>query len=162
MPPVAVGHLVPQPLQLFGSVCSLTHVPLQSVYPPLQAVPHVLLTHVGWEFAPPAGHALPHPLQLAGLSVVLTHVVPLQSVGAEPEQPLTHVVPLHTGTPAPALQTVPHAPQLGDTVMFVSHPSSGLPVQCAQPGAQSAFVKLHTPPAPHVTPPFTCGRFVQS
>jgi hypothetical protein len=81
----------------------------------------------------------------------------------EPEQLLTHAVPLHNiGTPASALQTFPHVPQLGDTVMFVSHPSSGLLVQCAQPGAQSAFVKVHTPAALHVTPPLTCGRFAQS
>lgn len=93
---------------------------------------------------------------------MLTHVVPSQSVGVDPEQPLTHAVPLHTGTPASALHTVPHAPQLGDTVMFVSHPLSGSLVQCAKPVAQSTFVKVHTPVALHVTPPVTFGRFAQS
>jgi hypothetical protein len=120
VPFVAPGHLVPQPLQLFGSVCSLTHAPLQSVNPPLQAVPHALLTHVGWEFAPPAGHALPHPSQLAGSSVVLTHVVPLHSVGVLPEHPLAQVVPLHVGV-LPE-QTMLQPPQLADVVVLVSHP----------------------------------------
>ncbi len=84
---------------------------------------------------------------------MLTHVVPLQSVGVPAEQPLTQLVPSHTGVPP--LQVTPQAPQFGEVAVLDSQPSSGFEVQCAQPCAQSAFVNVQTPPEPHVTLPAT-------
>jgi len=104
----------------------------QPLYPDaaLHAHPQALPLHVAVEFAGPEAHAWPHALQFCGSSVVLTHVLVLvQYVGVEPEQPLTHAVPLHTGVPPE--HVTPQAPQLGDVVVLVSQPSSGLLVQWA-------------------------------
>jgi hypothetical protein len=58
--------------------------------------------------------------------------------------------------------TLTQLPQLAARVMSVSQPSSALPVQWAQPGAQAKAEKEHCPEASHETAPATCGRTVQS
>jgi hypothetical protein len=123
-----LGHTLLQLWQLFGSVCSLTHVFPHWVYPMLQCQLHAEPEHWVVEFAGPAGHTSPQPLQFCASLVVLTHVSVLgQSVGVLPEQPLTQAVPLHTGVPPE--HVTPHPPQLGDVAVLVSHPLSGPPVQ---------------------------------
>jgi hypothetical protein len=160
-------HTWAQAPQLLGSFVRFSHAVGEPgghpVYPEpvLHPQPQALPLHEVVEFAGPAGQTLPQPLQFCGSSVVFTHVLVLvQYVGVDPEQPLTQLVPLHTGVPPE--QVTPHPPQLGDVAVLVSQPSSGPPVQWAQPGAQSALVKVQTPPVPQVTVPLTCGRFAQS
>jgi hypothetical protein len=125
---------LPHPPQFAGSVARLSHAvgafTGQPVYPVLQDQLHALLLHVGVESASPAAQTCPHALQFCGSLVVSTQVSLLvQRVGVGDMQPLTHEVPLHTGVP-PEHET-PQAPQLGDVVVLVSQPSSGLLVQCA-------------------------------
>jgi len=58
-------------------------------------------------------------------------------------------------------QAFPQLPQLDALVLFVSHPTSGLPVQCAYPGAHAPASNTQVP-AMHAIAPLTLGRFVQS
>jgi hypothetical protein len=84
--------------------------------------------------------------QSPGLLVVSTHV-PLQSMEADPEQPVAHeyVLPDAAQTGAVLGQTVPQAPQLTVFVMSVSHPSPGSPGQWSHPGAHDDAGKMHLP-----------------
>jgi hypothetical protein len=101
-------------------------------------------------------HWAPQAPQLFGSVCVSVHV-PVHRVSV-PVHPVTHVcvVAEHVGV---ALgQTMPQPPQLGDAAMFVSHPGSGSPAQCAHPAAHEETA--HVPPL-HCTPP-TFFRAVQS
>jgi hypothetical protein len=120
----------------------------------------MLPVHVGVELLGPAGQTLPHVLQFWGSLVVSEQVVPLQRVGLLPGQPLTHDVPSQTGVEP--LHLTLHAPQLGDWVVFASHPFDGAPSQLAHPGAHDDSGKLHIPAEEQVTAPLTFARFVQS
>ncbi len=83
--PAAHGvHDVPQ---LLTEVLS-AHVVEHWWNPELQAKVQALLTHSGCPFAT-LGQTLPQPLQFCG-SLVLSTQVPLQSVGFDDGQPLTH------------------------------------------------------------------------
>lgn len=114
---------------------------------------HVPPPHVGCACAT-AGQVWPHPPQLFGSVDCVTHA-PLQG-GAIPGHMLTHEKLVadaeHWGVVAG--HTAPHAPQFAGFVMSVSHPSSGLPAQCDQPGAHDERGTEHLP-ALHVTAPLT-------
>lgn len=99
MPPAhPAGHVIPQPPQLRGSVCSLTHELLHDVKP----VEHVHVPAVQTEFAV---HTLPHVPQLL-LSLVFSTQMP--GVGQYSPGEQTHVLPVHEEV---AGQTVVHPPQ---------------------------------------------------
>jgi len=98
-------------------------------------------------------------LQFCGSVVLLVQVEPHRS-GVPPEHPVAHAVPLHTGIEEPHVTL--QAPQLGDWVVSVSHPLSGLPSQSAHPDSQDVIGKEHMPDAAHDVGPLTCGRFAQS
>ena len=95
-------HDVPQPPQLFGSVCSFTHTPLQTLSP----VGH---THVPLRQVPPSGQAVPQAPQLLPsvslLTQVLAHTV---SPAGQTQVPLWQL--------PPAGHVVPQAPQLLSSV----------------------------------------------
>jgi hypothetical protein len=65
---------VPQALQLFGSVCVLTHVPLQQVKPVAHDWPDVPHWHAPPVQVSPVGQVWPHDPQLAGSVPVLLQV----------------------------------------------------------------------------------------
>jgi hypothetical protein len=129
------------------------------VNPPLHVKVHWLLAHVGCALVTSFGQASPQPLQSFALLVVSTHV-PLHSVGVPTGQPETQVPPAHTGSFAG--HALVHEPHVAGRVTSVSQPSSGLPLQSAQPAAHAEAGKLHAPAAVHDVAPATCGRSVQS
>jgi hypothetical protein len=56
--PIAQAWVEPQPPQLFRSVCSLTHAPLQDVKPLLQVKPHTPFSHEAVALPTPVVHAV--------------------------------------------------------------------------------------------------------
>jgi hypothetical protein len=80
-------HVCPQDEQFFGSLVSLTHAPLQRVYPLLQVSPQLPPEQDGAPFAT-EGHACPQLPQLFTSVVVLVHVPP-HNVGVPDVHPDT-------------------------------------------------------------------------
>jgi hypothetical protein len=121
MPPEQVCA---QPPQLFASVCSSTHPPLQGLSPVGQLVPHDVPLHVA---LPPVGtgHAVHELVPQLLIELLLTHV-PLHAW-----EPLGHAhVPLWQVVP-PA-QAPLHVPQLfGSLAVSTSQPFAALPSQSA-------------------------------
>lgn len=104
--PEAQANEEPQPPQLAGSVCSLTHAPAHGLKPELQALPHVDPLHVAYPLVGPAGqaeHEVPHD----EVDALLTQV-PLQSwvvPAAHRHWPLWHVFPpVHAEPQAPQFE----------------------------------------------------------
>jgi hypothetical protein len=163
LPLVGPGHVLPHAPQFVASCCSSTQ-PVGAavghpVNPPLQVKVHLLLAHVGCALVTSFGHASPHPLQSFALLVVSTHVPP-HRMGVPVGQPDTHVPPAHTGSFA--VHALVHEPQLAGRVTSVSQPSSGFPLQSAQPAAHAEAGKLQAPAVVHDVAPATCARSVQS
>ena len=96
--------------------------------------------------------------------VVRSTQVPAQSVvdAGQPEAQ-AYVLPdaAQTGAPPSGAHDAVQLPQWAGWVMFVSQPSSGSPLQSAQPGAHDAAGNAHRPKG-HVVIPLTWARFVQS
>lgn len=84
---VAPLHAWPQDEQFFGSLVSLTHAPLQSVYPLLHVSPQLPLAHDGPPFET-EGQACPQLPQLFTSVVVFVHVPP-HNVGEPDAHPDT-------------------------------------------------------------------------
>lgn len=156
LPFVGAGHAWPHPPQFPVSSVSLTHAVGAPAGHPLKPVSqvkvHPPLTHAAWELAGPAGHTVPHALQLSALLVSSTHVLPQRS-GVPEGQPVTHEPLAQTG--AVEGHALVHVPQWSFPVTSCSQPSSGLPLQSAQPVAQADGGNEHAPAAVHDVVPET-------
>jgi hypothetical protein len=164
-PLVGPAHILLHVPQLFASSCSLTHAvgaaggggqPVKSA---LQANVQALFAQVGCALATAVVHALPHASQSLALLVVSTQVLP-HKTGVWVGQPVTQAPPAHSGSLAE--HALVHEPQALGVVIFVSQPSSGCPLQSAQPTAHAEGGKVQAPPAVQEVAPATCARFVQS
>jgi hypothetical protein len=85
-------------------------------------------------------HTDPQPPQLASESRVSSHPVPsMPSQLPKPglHTPSAHVIEAHTGLAFEARHTVPHAPQSVRVSSEVSQPSSGMPLQSANPASHA-------------------------
>jgi hypothetical protein len=116
-PPVH-AKLAPQPPQLLLSVSSLTHSPLQSVYPLLHTNVHALCWHTAVALAMLVVHASPHPPQFALFVVGSTHV-PLQRSGVEVGHTDTQVDDEQAGVPLG--HDISHALQLAGSLVRSTH-----------------------------------------
>lgn len=109
---------LPQPPQLFGSFCSLTHVvvPLAPGHiesPVGQVSPHLVPSHVA---DPPvgAGHAVHDVVPHVATALLLTHLVPHKCCPlGHPQTPAWHTIPLAHG--------IPHAPQSSVLICRFTH-----------------------------------------
>lgn len=122
---------------------------------------HAPPEHAACALATVVVHAFPHAPQLPALLVVSTHVAP-QSVGVPAGHPEAHayVAPVPEQTGVPPVQAVVQPPHVADCEASVSHPSVGLPLQFAQPGAHAEAANAQAP-AVHDVAPLTCGRPLQ-
>ena len=168
---VLVVQGLPQPPQLFGSVCSLTQAPEHSDVPALHVKPHVPDAQVGEALVTPVVHAvaLPHwPFELQVCTSVLSahcdapgaqtpehcplmhtylHAVGLPHAPAEEHVStplLTHcVVPgVHDPVQVPELHVYWHAAPLFCQLPLLSQLCGWLPLHCVAPGVQ---VPMQTP-----------------
>jgi hypothetical protein len=139
-----LGQVLPQPLQLFGSLVVFASQPLLALpsqlarpapqvgeqVPPTQAV-----------LPPELVHWVPQAPQLFTLlEVLVSH--PLRVLPSQSPEPLahtgTHCELLHEVLPLVFVQAWPQAPQLPVLVrVSVSQPLRGLPSQSEKPGAQT-------------------------
>jgi hypothetical protein len=117
LPPLH-AKLAPQPPQLLLSVSSLTHTPLHSEYPALQANVHAPPWHCAVALATLVVQALPHPPQFAPFVVVSTQVPP-QISGVDPGHRETQVEAEHAGVPLG--QAMPQLPQLPGSLVRSTH-----------------------------------------
>lgn len=100
------------------SVSSLTHSPLHSEYPALQANVHALPWHCAVALATLVVQALPHPPQFAPFVLVSTQVPP-QSRGVDAGHTDTHVEAEHAGVPLG--QATPQLAQLPGSLVKSTH-----------------------------------------
>jgi hypothetical protein len=108
-------------------------------------------------------HGCSQAPQLMGSAVTSTQT-PAHNDEVAPEHPVTHDDASADAAQRGAVlgQAEPQPPQLAALVRFVSHPCSGLPLQCVQPGPQDERANAHWPDGKHVTGPLMCGSAVQS
>jgi hypothetical protein len=132
-PVTLVVHTWPQLPQLFGSVFSFAHAPLQTVSP---AVVQVQLPFV---HVVPGGHLLPHAPQLLMSVGSGAHVLPHKV------SPVVAVMQLHPPPVqvAPTGHALPHAPQLARSVIHAtSQPSDVLLLQWMNPVLHTETAQL--------------------
>lgn len=113
-------HDVPQPPQLFESVCSSTHAPLQLEKPLLHATTHALFEQDAVALATVVVQAVPQAPQWLASLVVSAHVLP-HSVGVVLGQPEAQAEATQTGVPASALHWVEQPPQWFASFVRLTH-----------------------------------------
>ena len=157
--PFATKHCALHAPQLFTLVRVLISQPsdtmlLQSAKPALhEPMRHAPLLQTDVPLA--AVHCVPQPPQFPASAAMLTSqpLAGLLSQSAKPGRhaPMTHIPAAHAAVALARLQTIPHAPQLmGEALMFVSQPLTGLLSQSAKPGAHDAtpHIPFAQTPAP--------------
>ena len=100
-----VSHVTPQLPQLLASLVTSTQVALRAIWGDAQTGWHTAAVHCGLA----VGHTLPHLPQFVGSNRIGAHLLLQESVPAGQ----AHLPAVHTW---PLLQTVPHAPQLLESV----------------------------------------------
>jgi hypothetical protein len=111
---------VPQAPQLFESVFSSTHAPLQLVKPVLHATTHALFEQDAVALATVVVQAVPQPPQWLESLVVSAHALP-HSVGVALGQPEAQAEATQTGVPASALHWVVQPPQWFASFVRLTH-----------------------------------------
>jgi hypothetical protein len=138
-----VGQMVPQPLQLRGSVMRFVSQPVpacvsQFPNPTSQVMSHEPASQDGDPFV--ASHASPQPLQFAGSARTFTShpfVSALSQFSNPAAQVMPHAPPLHVAVPLVELHAFTHVPQwAGSVPRFTSQPFTGDRSQLSNPGLQ--------------------------